>query len=247
MSFFMNFNLNFGYCPPSFGFSFGFAPMFNYFHNWSLFSYPVQNYTFTQYSNPTTPQPNPTYSTILNRAKPSYSWENINVGQNFDSNNWYNFNLQPTVTKKVSNKQINYSTLSRESALNKAKNSSSLEKLNGGNKWSVSDASFINDIPYAGKGINGFLDNLTTELDIDLTVTSALGTKNSPHVKVGGHYNDKNPKLDFGGGLTVTEANEIKNKLDATNYFESIRVEEHSDGTAHIDVKIKDEALRKYA
>ena len=94
---------------------------------------------------------------------------------------------------------------------------------------------------------NGFLDNLTTELDIDLTVTSALGTENSPHEKVGGHYNDKNPKLDFGGGLTVTEANEIKNKLDTTNYFESVIVEEHGDGTAHIDVKIKDEALKNYA
>lgn len=136
--------------------------------------------------------------------------------------------------------------LSKESALARANSSSYLERLSGGANWRVCSNSFINDIPFAGKGINRFLDKLTSEIGTELVVTSALGTQNSPHVKNGGHYDEKNPKLDFGGGLSHSSANDLANKLRATGYFSRVAVE--SDGsTSHLDVRIKPEVLAGFA
>lgn len=121
-----------------------------------------------------------------------------------------------------------------------------LEKLKSSSgRWKVCTNSFINDIPYAGKGINAYLDDLTSRLNIDLTITSALGTKNSPHTGKG-HYDPVNPKLDFGGGLSYEEAEELKEKLDSTGDFAFVNIEKHG-ATAHLDVKIKDEVLAQYA
>jgi len=138
---------------------------------------------------------------------------------------------------------LNYKNMTKSQA--EAIADINLEKLKGGSNWSICSNSFINDIPYAAKGINPFLDDLTEELDITLTVTSALGTKNSPHAP-GGHYDPLNPKLDFGGGLSHSEANELKAKLDSTGYFEFVNIETHGN-TAHLDVKIKDNVLAQYA
>ncbi|MBR2430736.1 hypothetical protein IKB17_04680 [bacterium] len=138
---------------------------------------------------------------------------------------------------------LNYKNMTKSQA--EAIADINLEKLKGGSNWSICSNSFINDIPYAAKGINPFLDALTEELDITLTVTSALGTKNSPHAP-GGHYDPLNPKLDFGGGLSHSEANELKAKLDSTGYFEFVNIETHGN-TAHLDVKIKDNVLAQYA
>ena len=87
--------------------------------------------------------------------------------------------------------------------------------------------------------------DITSRLNINLTVTSALGTKNSPH-RGSGHYDSENPKLDFGGNLSLEEAEDLKEKLDSTGDFAFVNIEKHG-ATAHLDVKIKDEVLAQYA
>ncbi len=161
--------------------------------------------------------------------------------------NYNNLNYWQKTNKQVNYSLIDYKTLSRSSALDKAKNDPNLEKLTGGANWKISEASFKNDIPYAGKGINKFLNKLTEELNINLTITSALGTASSPHAKNGSHYDGKNPKLDFGGGLSEEMAKELVEKLNKTDYFEYAKKEDHGDGTSHLDVKIKDSTLKKFA
>lgn len=151
------------------------------------------------------------------------------------------------ITKKMGLKNFTgYAKLTKQEAEKKAREDKNLEKLRGGKNWSVSSGSFINDIPYAARGINQFLNKLTEELNIDLTVTSALGTKTSPHVKNGGHYDPYNPKLDF-GNLSCNEAEKLKTKLQKTGYFSRVAVEKHANNTAHLDVKIKDDVLAKFA
>lgn len=138
-----------------------------------------------------------------------------------------------------------YANLSRSEALIKAKNDSNLELLTNGNGWSISSGCFTNDIPYAKKGTGALLSKISAEIGEDLVVTSALGTKTSPHAKGNSdcsHYNDKNPKLDFGGGLNYTEATSLANKLRNTNYFSRVVVEANGDGNYHLDVQIKDGA-----
>ncbi len=141
---------------------------------------------------------------------------------------------------------ISYSTMSRDAALKAAAADSALERLSGGKGWSISDASFINDIPYARKGTGAILEKVSDMIGEDIVVTSALGTKTSPHVKSessASHYNRENPKLDLGGGLTLAQAQELKTKLDKTGMFALVEVE--SDGsTAHLDVQIAESAFK---
>ena len=76
-----------------------------------------------------------------------------------------------------------------------------------------------------------------------ITITSALGTKTSPHDKncEHSHYDANNPKLDFGGGLTKEQAENLSEALMSTGKFEFATPE--SDGTTwHLDVKIRDSA-----
>jgi len=139
-----------------------------------------------------------------------------------------------------------YEVLSRESALKRAKANPNLEELTKGEGWSISEGSFINDIPYARKGTSALLNRVCKEAGVTLTVTSALGTKNSPHAatsSAASHYNENNPKLDLGGGLTDAQAKELKSKLDKTGLFSRVAVE--SDGaTSHLDVQFSDEAYK---
>jgi hypothetical protein len=142
-----------------------------------------------------------------------------------------------------------YAKLSRSAALTEAAKNPNLEKLSGGNGWSVSSNSFANDIPYARKGTSAILAKVAAQIGQNITVTSALGTKTSPHVKSTGyasHYNDTNPKLDLGGGLSNSRALALKDKLLATGYFSRVSVE--SDGaTSHLDVQIKESAYNNLA
>ena len=106
-------------------------------------------------------------------------------------------------------------------------------------------ADFCNDIPYAKKGTGALLTKISDEIGEELIVTSALGTKTSPHSKGNSscsHYNEKNPKLDFGGGLNHSEATSLANKLKNTGYFSRVAVEANGDGNYHLDVQIKDSA-----
>lgn len=139
-----------------------------------------------------------------------------------------------------------FRNMSKAEAERAAANSPHLEYLRGGKGWSVSDTSFVNDIEYAGKGMNKFLTHLSSKIGQNLVVTSALGTKNSPHT-ASGHYDFKNPKLDFGGGMTEEQAQALANKLQSTRYFSHIYLEPHGDGYAHVDVQVKRDVLAQYA
>lgn len=141
-----------------------------------------------------------------------------------------------------------YSALSKSAAINKAQADSRLEYIgNGGDGWTISDASFINDIKYATKGTSDLLDEVVAQIrkedkDFNLVVTSALGTANSPHAKKAGHYDLSSVKLDFGGGLSRSQAARIANQLESTGKFEFARIE--CDGsTYHIDAQFKKELL----
>jgi hypothetical protein len=142
-----------------------------------------------------------------------------------------------------------YARLSRSAALTEAAKNPNLEKLSGGNGWSVSNNSFANDIPYARKGTSAILSKAAAQIGQNITITSALGTKTSPHVKSTGyasHYNETNPKLDIGGGLSHHKALALQKKLLATGYFSRVSVE--SDGaTSHLDVQIKESAYTNLA
>lgn len=268
MNCFLNFNINIG--QPRFGFNFGcFAmpnffttmPIFNCFNNFSAIPF------FQQYNNPiafnspsvfsslnTIPMPsfNLNNSSIFSNYQTDYSnmWQQTSVATpSFDTIDW-SYSSNSLSKRKSSSKDYSnstYASLSRSAAISKAEADSNLEKLTGGTGWSISNASFKNDIPYAAKGVGNFLNKLTQEIGENLTITSALGTKNSPHAKNGGHYSDTNPKLDFGGGLSVAQAKDLERKLNATEYFEFVKREDHGDGTAHLDVKIKSETLAKHA
>ena len=152
---------------------------------------------------------------------------------------------QASSRRSISNGSHIYASLSKSEAEARAKKDSNLEELTGGEGWIVSDASFENDIKFAKKGTGALLTRAAKEAGVSLTVTSALGTKFSPHDKkisgTASHYNENNPKLDLGGGLSHAQAEELKNKLIATGLFSRVAVE--SDGnTSHLDVQFADSA-----
>ena len=150
---------------------------------------------------------------------------------------------------------INYASLSREEALEKAKNDPNLEELvtttsSKGHKVIISSVDFENDIPYAKKGTMEILLKVADKIGKDITITSALGTSSSPHAgkeDQTGHYNPTNPKLDFGGGLTTAEAEELKTALENTGYFEFVSNPEKHGATAHLDTRIKEESYEALA
>ena len=145
-----------------------------------------------------------------------------------------------------------YSRMSKSDAERQAANDPRLEYIgNGGNGWSCSSASFVNDITYATKGTSALLDKVVEKIrkiypDFKLVVTSALGTKNSPHKKGGkkSHYNPCNVKLDFSRHTWKGNPQDLANALMGTGYFQFAVVEWHSDGEGwHIDAMFKPEAL----
>lgn len=170
---------------------------------------------------------------------------------------------KPTVaststTKKTTYSQtpslVNYRSLYREEALNTAKKDPNLERLmttvsEKGNKVVISQASFVNDIPYAKKGAMDVLLAAADKIGQDLTITSALGCKTSPHSGSStgdSHYNPNNPKIDFGGGLSHDAARSLKKDLESTGLFNFVNIE-YDGATAHLDAQIKMSAYDKYA
>ena len=102
--------------------------------------------------------------------------------------------------------------------------------------------------------MNNFLDHLASKIgkklaenNIKLTVTSALGTAKSGHDKNAGHYDPVNPKLDFGGGMSESQARALESALLSTGYFSHIHFEEHKGGGAHLDVRVKENVLDRFA
>lgn len=151
-------------------------------------------------------------------------------------------------TGKYCGKGSEYGSMGKSFALQKAKTDSRLEFIgNGGKGWSISDASFRNDIKYATRGTSGVLDGVVSEIrktdpNFSLLVTSALGTATSPHSKKAGHYNVDSVKLDFGGGMSKAQATKVARQLYATGKFDFADPE--CDGaTWHIDAQIKKEFL----
>ncbi len=141
-----------------------------------------------------------------------------------------------------------YGNLGMNAALQKARSDSRLEFIgNGGNVWSISSGSFINDIKYATRGTSQVLDDVVSEVrksdpNFSLLVTSALGTASSPHSKRAGHYDVNSVKLDFGGGMSKSQATKVASQLRATGKFDFANLE--CDGsTWHIDAQIKKEFL----
>jgi len=206
----------------------------------SQFNFQLPNWTFdttNTWNSFSTPF---TFNSIGLNTTPSWGSFSSPVMDTFESST-----SKTKTFKKTSVTLSDYAKMNKLDAERNAQKDPNLEKLKGGNNWSISYASFRNDIPYAGSGVNNFLDHLTFKIGERLVVTSALGSATSPHAKNGGHYDSLNPKLDFGGGLTSTEAYRLKTKLVNTGYF--ARVEVESDGaTCHLDVKIKDNVLAEF-
>lgn len=149
--------------------------------------------------------------------------------------------------------ETDYANLSKSEAEREAEKSDYLERIEGGSDWSVSDGSFVNDIKYAAKGMNKFLSKLAKKIrrktKTKLVVTSALGTKNSPHAKgssSASHYNPTNPKIDFGGQLSHEKGEELLACLRSTGFFSRCEIEYHGN-TCHIDVQVKQSELDKCA
>lgn len=147
---------------------------------------------------------------------------------------------------KDENSDKNYKNLSRADALKKAEKDENLEKLTGGEGWTISEKSFIHDIPYAKKGTGKLLAKACEQAGVSLTVTSALGTgeTGSPHTATGevSHYNEKNPKLDFGGYNSKDEADKVAEMLRGTELFSRVAVEPNKGGSGyHLDVQFSDD------
>lgn len=222
-------------------------PTFN-FSNFNLFNNGFNWNNFFNWNTTFNWNNNTSWNNTLN-------WNNFTSFTNFNTTPAFgNYNLNSNRLNSTNAEQNRifksnhaYANLTRSEALNKAQNDSNLEKLTGGNGWSVSSSSFSNDIPYARKGTGTILSKVSNMIGENLTITSALGTKNSPHAKGNGyasHYNSSNPKLDIGGGLSPSKAYSLKTKLLNTGYFSRVEVETHGN-TAHLDVQIKDSAFQK--
>lgn len=156
-------------------------------------------------------------------------------------------------TKSNKNKKINdpdkkvdtsYSKMNRTKAINRAKNDTRLEELKGGKGWSISNDSFITDIPFAKKCTGKILSIVSDIIGEHITVTSALGTggskgRKTPH-KVSNnyctHHNAENPKLDI---KTNGHAAKLRKKLIATGLFSRVSVEPD-----HLDIQIKAEVYK---
>lgn len=206
---------------------------------------------------------------------PQFNFDTSQFNFNFNNNNYSlnNYSLgvadkfeekHPTKkTKKSNNTSYTktgnnhpYALLTKQEALKKAKSDPNLEDISsGGTGWSVASGSFRNDIPFAKAGTKTLLDKAFAEAGIEFYVTSALGTKTSPHgYKDSGasssHYNEKNPKLDLQpkNNPTSKKSNEqLAAALQKTGLFSRIYVETDSRGVTHLDVQLKDSAFTALA
>ena len=178
----------------------------------------------------------------------------VDLGQEWinslDENNLNKINNTKTnTTEKSGNNIVNlqkkvdisYSKMTRTQALKRAKNDSRLEKLSGGNGWSIAEKCFITDIPYARKHTGEILSFVSSLIGENIVVTSALGTAGTnktrtPH-KISQsyctHHNAENPKLDI---KTNGNSYGLRKKLIATGLFSRVSVEPD-----HLDIQIKNE------
>lgn len=222
---------------------------------------------------------NDTTSSIWTKYKPDFSFASYFDSSNSSSQNTTSAKLSNNFIKQTGYNNISlfdfntnqleyysfagdntggnglYKNMLRKEAIENANKDDNLEKLKGGEGWSVATSCFKNDIPYAKKGINKLLDKLRELIGINFQITSALGTKNSPHNKgrnpnaAAGHYDQNNPKLDIQPmNCSVAAVEKLCAKFKATGLFKFVNVEKHSDGkTAHIDCQFSEEAFKLYA
>lgn len=230
----------FGFNMPFFG-NFGGFANFPIFNNFNFYN----NGLNTNFYN-NIPQVNiqsylPKEPIIVNMKAPIFSTQNytptrpivVNTANNATSmiirrNNSYS----KAVSGEIDN---SYLGLNKREAERKAQNDPRLERLSGGNGWSIQNASFTTDIPFARKGTSAILEKVSKLIGKELVITSALGTgePNSPHAKKGyaSHHNATNPKLDI--SLKGHNANDLAAKLRSTGYFSRISIE-----SDHLDVQI---------
>jgi len=120
---------------------------------------------------------------------------------------------------------------------------------NGGKGWSTNAASFQNDVMFAARGTGQILDSVIAknpDLFGKLIVTSAYGSKSSPHSIGNKSHYVGGGKLDFSlAGMNDAERKAFQKKLLSTGYFEFANIEKQSDGGYHIDAKIKENQLKK--
>lgn len=189
---------------------------------------------------------------------PQQLWKSA-VGQKsyqFNPTSWNNktFSSKTSNSRNTStsyNKPVNgtidhsYANLSKAEAEKKAQNDSRLERLSGGQGWSLANT-FETDIPYAKKGTSEILTRVAELVGENLVITSALGTagtskQTTPH-EIGGyvsHHNAENPKLDI-DCRDNAHVKQLAQKLEATGYFSHI----HQHAT-HIDVQIDPNKFKK--
>ena len=215
------------------------APVFNFsgnYGNFDTFSYSGSYSNYGGYNN---------FNSFGN-------WAFGSPGNTNNSNGTKGKNITP-----LDDITFKYANMSRAEALTAAKKDSNLENLEdlaNGKKWTLNSASFPNDIPYAKKGTAKLLDKVYEAIDkynkehscnIKLVVTSALGTTSSKHTRKRdkiSHYNELNPKLDFGGGLSEQDAKALEKILNDTGLFCHVYRHEGSDN--HLDVQFSDEAYK---
>ena len=142
-----------------------------------------------------------------------------------------------------------YAKASKAEAEAMAKKSPHLERINNAGKHWHLGGTFKNDIPYAMKGINELMDyvgkHVESRIGESLVVTSALGTKTSPHTKRGNntHYNPTNPKIDLGNAWSKSRCEKVAKELISTGLFDFVNVEKNrGSSTYHIDMRFKDNA-----
>jgi len=243
--------LGFGGFSPFMGFN-NFTP--NYFasYNQGIFRFP--NYTppsnqnlwsgfkpstnsnqnFTSWANQLSAQNKPNWSNFT-PSKTTYSFSSSSSSSS-GAKAYSSTSYSKSVSGSVDN---SYSRLSKSEAERKAQNDPRLERLNGGQGWSLASSSFRTDIPYAKKGTSEILTKVSKLVGENLVITSALGTAgtasaSTPH-QIGGyvsHHNAENPKLDI-DCRDNAHVKQLAQKLEATGYFSHI----HQHAT-HIDVQI---------
>ena len=156
-----------------------------------------------------------------------------------------------TNKKRINNKTLknvdtSYAKLSRDKALKKAAKDPRLERLKGGNGWSVSLDSFITDIPYAKKHTGAILSFVSSIIGENLVVTSALGThgtrnNRTPHKVTQNyctHHNAENPKLDI---RSNGHPKKLQKMLLNTGLFARVSIEPD-----HLDIQIKPEVYAAF-
>ncbi len=217
--------------------------------NWLIPNMFMPNFSlFTQFNMPSF---NWNTTSLFNFNNfPQFNFNSFNfVPSQISSSNNYNFNPAATIQNKSFNKTASgginssYARLSKSMAYQKALKDPSLENLSsGGRRWSISEASFRTDIPFARKGTKDILDKVTSIIGEDLVITSALGTgeAGNPHVKSGyaSHHNAENPKLDI--STRGKNAGRLAAKLRETGYFSRVSIE-----SDHLDVQIDPAKFKK--